>query len=437
MSSTKDTILYDRLEVRPNATTDEITKAGRKMSMKWHPDKHLSNKEEAEAKFKEIREALDILSDPHKRSQYDQVGLDGINGKNIDQDHGFPQGFPQGFPFPFPGGFRNPFMNPSQHQQHPQPEPIVHHLSVSLEQIAKEELVYFNYSHHINCAKCDGNGATDSSKIVDCAMCRGTGTCTRIQQMGHVVQHISMPCEACDRKGKTIEKGYKCNRCAGKGYVKTTTNANIKLQTTIDDDMKLKLEKKGHQTKQGSGDLIVVIHIEPHEAFDRRGCHLITQIELTLYEALFGFTKTVYHLDGRKVRIQHCGKTDYGTYRKMVGEGFKNVKNVKNVRAQQQGNLYIYFTFTLPEIKTVEQILDDIKDDSKESVKESKESKESDDSKDDNDFEYSALLDIDENDRQELKTPSSSPRFANRENNNGGNGGIGNGGQNPQECRPM
>lgn len=415
MSLTKDTILYDRLGVAFNATSDEIAKAGRKMSMKWHPDKHHTEKDKAHAeeKFKEIRDALDILSDSQKRSQYDQVGLEGMKGGASQS-----QSSPFGFPFGMGGGMGMPF-GFNQGRQPQVPEPIVHHLSVTLDKIAKEELMLFTYSRKVKCGNCNGEGATDCSKIIDCRECKGSGTCIRIQQMGPMTQHVVIPCEKCGRKGKVIPDVHKCVKCSGNGNITVVENAQIKLQKTLDNEMKLKLEGKGHALKNGTSDLIVVIHIEPHEAFERNGCHLITEIELSLYEALFGFTKTVYHLDGRIVKIQYRGKTDHGTCRKMIGDGFTDIRTGK------QGNLYIYFVFTLPDIDRVDQIVDD-NDDNNDNVKDN-------DKNDTNvkDNEYSAILDIDENDRQFLSNTSntaSSPRFANvnPENEN-----------KQQECRQM
>jgi DnaJ-class molecular chaperone len=315
----KDTILYDRLNISPDASVEEIKKAGRKMSMKWHPDKNINNREEAEQRFKEVREAVEILTSD-KREAYDKYGIDFEKQQNE----------PSFYPF---------------HKQETD-EHAVHHLLCSLEQIAKEEVITFNYSRKTVCEKCDGEGG---KKEVTCRRCNGRGMELRVIQMGPITQQMMGPCGNCKGKGKEIVD--KCGVCTGNGFIVKQELASIKLQNGLENNMKIKVDGKGHQFKTRTTDLIVVIEEEPHEAFTRKGENVYVDIELTLYEALFGFRKIVYHLDGRILRVSHIGATDYNTLRKIEKEGFSNLR-----KGGVKGDLYLNFIFKLPEISDVSQI---------------------------------------------------------------------------------
>jgi DnaJ-class molecular chaperone len=229
-------------------------------------------------------------------------------------------------------------------------ENIVHHLNVTLEQIVKEENVAFTYEQKILCKSCNGEGTKggDPSLVKQCEKCQGKGMCVQIRNMGHMVQQSVMPCPDCSGKGKTFKE--KCTDCKGEIYETRKTNGSIKLQNGLENNMKLKLDGQGHQSKNGNTDLIIIIHEEPNEVFRRNGSHLHVDIELNLYEALFGFTKLVHHVNGKTILVRYEGKTEYNTVRKLIGEG------LENLRTHQKGNLYIHFTFYLPDIQDLSEI---------------------------------------------------------------------------------
>lgn len=361
----KDTTLYDRLGVSPHASEQEINNAGRKMSKKWHPDKNMENRQEAETRFKEIREAIDILSDEKKRSQYDECGMEILDPSRGDDDafsfHDFMGGM-GGFPFPgrgmrgfpFPGGI--PGMGgiggiggmPGPQEE--KAENIVHFLTVTLDQIVKEQKVSFTYDQRLLCKKCNGEGTKggDPSLNKTCEKCQGKGMCVQIRHMGPMIQQSMMPCTDCGGKGKRISE--KCEECNGGMYFTQKTKDTIKLQNGLENNMKLKVDGKGNQTKNGYTDLIIIIQEEPNEVFRRDGSHLHVDIELNLYEALFGFTKLVHHINGKTIKIRCTSKTEYNTVRKLVGEG------LKDLRTNKEGNLYIHFAFYLPDIQHVSEI---------------------------------------------------------------------------------
>jgi len=374
--------LYDRLEVSPTATKEEIINAGRKLSRKWHPDKNKDNKEEAEKKFKEIREALDVLSDDDKRRNYDQFGST-EERPNIDLSNVFNMFHNMSM------GMGNMGMGNMGKQY---TEPIVHHLRCTLEQIIKEESVPFTYSQCVLCYDCNGSGGKEVSV---CNMCRGNGMCTTTIEIGPIRQQATMQCNHCKGKGKIVKTI--CQRCNGDTRINIIKSESIKLKNGLEDNMRLTVKNKGNMISQENyGDLIIHINVEPHEVFKREGPNLFVDIELDLHEALFGFTKLIYHLDGRILCVKYKGKTDYGTYRKIQREGFFNLND-----PSKHGNLYIYFTFSLPYVNSVEEIKPSKTEEEIEQYLKDKEDK---------DYSYAFLEDID---KHELDKQS--PKFSSKE----------------------
>jgi DnaJ family protein A protein 2 len=346
----KDTTLYNRLEVSPSTPIDEIKKKGKKLLIKWHPDKNPGNVEEATKKFQDIQEALSILENPEKREVYDKFGMDGIKGDMGGQEGGFNPfgaGFPFGGdgPFGFSFGGGNPFGGgfPGQMNRSEEKENVVERLDVTLEQIYKEESVNLKYNQKVACTKCNGEGSTDGKKI-SCNDCNGKGVKVRIMRMGPIQQQAVSPCGSCSGKGTSIPDSSKCTGCAASGYVTKEKTMAIPLKKGFGNGLKMQLEGKGHNVKGNKSDLIVIINELEHPVFKRKGSDLIVEIELKLYQALFGFDKIITHLDGRKLHLHHTGKTNYQTVRRISGEG------MLDLRSKQNGDLIIKFTIDLPTI---------------------------------------------------------------------------------------
>lgn len=324
----KSTLLYDRLEVSPSATTEEIIQAGRRLSKKWHPDKNHENREMAEERFKEIRQAVEILSDSEKRNVYDQFGLEEAKHPSHDP-------FMSGFPFPFP-------------HQAPQnaPQPVIQQIYVSLEELAQEANAHFSYERNETCEECNGEGSKDSRPLPTCQKCRGTGSVMKMTPIGPMMmQQTVVPCTECKSTGKHITSENMCTECHGVAFKKQNASGEIRLKSTLQEGNKLKLDGHGHQLKSGKTDLILVIHVDPHPIFNRKGNDLCMEIELTLSEALFGFSRLIDHVSGRLLRIHFTGKTDYGTSRRVKGQGMTRVSD-----------LLIKFTFRLPTVHHLSEL---------------------------------------------------------------------------------
>ena len=170
----RDTILYDQLNISSDATDKDIKKAYHKLSMKWHPDKNIDNKEEATENFQKISEAYSILSDEKKRKMYDQIGIDilknGSDGPSIDPTQIFEQFFGGGF-----GGFGGfPFGNMRGRQQRREEDHCVVEHFVTLEDIYNEKQTEVKYKQKVYCQKCEGTGCKNKKKT-KCSNCNGNG----------------------------------------------------------------------------------------------------------------------------------------------------------------------------------------------------------------------------------------------------------------------
>lgn len=345
----KDTKLYDILEVKSDATEPEIKKAYNRLSKIWHPDKHqdLEKIKEATDKFQEINQAKNILVDKEKRKIYDQVGMDMFkHDSNGDggHEHGhnpfadFGNVFGGGFPFGM-GGFSG-FGGMDPRQQKNIVEHIVEQVEASLEDIIRQKSVNVNYKQKIYCIKCNGEGTKNGQKS-ECKACDGKGKQIHIKRMGPTMIQQIVDCSNCKGKGLFIEKENKCDSCESNGYTVKDKSIQVPLNTGVLFGQNAVIEGKGHQLKNTKTDLIIKVKELPHKVFKRLGDDLFTEIELKLFQALFGFDKILSHLDGRKLHISCSGKTEFNSIRKINGEGLLNPDGDK-------GDLYIRFIINLP-----------------------------------------------------------------------------------------
>ena len=335
----KDTILYDRLGVSPSATENELKKAYRKASLKWHPDKNKDNKEEATEKFQEISEAYSILNDSEKRKMYDQVGIDilkhGGEGPNIDPMSMFAEMFGGFGGMPGFGGFSG--------EQREEQEDCVVQLPVTLEQIYNENKVTINYKQKIFCSDCNGNGTNDGT-VSKCDSCDGKGKVVQVNRLGPMIQKFVTTCPTCNGKGNSITKENKCNKCNGKTYLEKQKTYDIPLKNGIKHGNKIKIEGKGHNFKDKKTDLVILIVEREHNKFKRDEANLIIELELKLYQSLLGFTKIIKHLDGRILEINHTGITKEDDLKVIKNEGMNNLNSTN------KGDLYIRFKIKYPSL---------------------------------------------------------------------------------------
>lgn len=332
----KDTNLYDILEINPDASEIEIKKAYNRLSKIWHPDKHSQGddkeQENAKVKFQSINQAKEILLDKEKREGYDQIGMDFLKG-GVDMNESQFGNMFGGFPF--------------GRQQPQQQENIIQEFNISLEQIYNETSVDFSYKYKHYCLKCDGEG-TKNSKKNKCLQCDGKGMKVNIIRRGPMIQQSVGPCGFCKGTGVFIDESNKCETCYGEQFIIKDKTISIPLKSGLSHGNKISLEGKGHQFKNMKTDIILIISLSNlNKSFKKLNDDLFIEIDLKLYQALFGFDKIITHLDGRKIHISCSGKTDFNSCRKIIGEGMKKINS-----PQKKGDLYIRFKFILPQIPT-------------------------------------------------------------------------------------
>ena len=312
----KDTKLYDILELTHTATEAEIEKQYKLLARKWHPDKNKDKLEEATQKTQELNEAKEILMNSEKRKLYDQFGLDMANG-NANA-----------------GPSQEDLFNMFGGRREVEKENIIIQQDVSLEQIYNEHTVKVDFKQKYCCEKC--GGVTNK-----CDLCDGKGVRIQVIQMGPMIQQMQSTCHNCRGSGK-ISRPNSCSDCRGEGYKLRDVSVNVPLKNGLLSGQQIHLQNMGHQFKDQKTDLIVVIQEKDHPIFKRDGNNLLVDIELKLYQSLFGFDKLLTQLDGRKLHLSHTGVTNNGTKRKIQNEG------MTDLRTKKKGDLILNFTFKLP-----------------------------------------------------------------------------------------
>jgi DnaJ family protein A protein 2 len=344
MSSKQD--LYELLGVSKNATDEEIKKAYKRQALKYHPDRNLNNKDEANAKFQEINKAFQTLNDPEKRRRYDQFGV--IDGEN---NEGSPGGMPPGFnPFDifgnmFGGGMPPGFNHPEARRNTKGPEKKIT-INISLTDVYVGKVVPVDFVKVICCDKCEGNGANSKDSIKSCNACNGKGKIVRMMQMGPMIQQSIQNCGNCNGQGKVIPQGAQCTKCNGnKGVsIKRHVDCYVRPGTTAGSHITFKNEADWHPECGDVGDLVVYINCKNEEGiFRREADNLIMKKSITLLEAL---TKTEFmfkHLDNRVIKISHEAIIKPNQKMIIKGEGMPNLQD--NL---QKGELIIYFDVVFP-----------------------------------------------------------------------------------------
>ena len=352
----RDTKLYDILNINSDANENDIKKAYRKLSMKWHPDKNPNNKDEATREFHKINEAYSILSDKEKRNLYHQIGIDilksGSDGPSIDPTKIFEQffgGFGGFGGFEGFGGFQSPFSNNRQKQS----EDCVVEKEVTLEEIYNEVTVKVEYSQKNFCKTCNGFGNLDK-QILECQYCNGKGKTVEMRQLGPgMVQQFVSNCSHCNGTGENQNVKNICQNCNGKKFVTKVKSINLPLQKNLESGNQIKISGKGHNLTTGKTDLIIVIKELPHSLFTRDHYDLHVKLDIPMYQSFYGFKHIIEHLDKRKLLI---------TNNEMIkGEGIFIIENEGMSKSNgRRGNLLVHIETIYPELKYLQENENDV-----------------------------------------------------------------------------
>ena len=322
---------YEVLGVEKGASADEIKKAYRKAAMKYHPDRNPGDKE-AEAKFKEVGEAYEVLSDDDKRARYDQYGHAGVDPNFNPGFGGFGGGFGGGGFSGF-GDFGDIFSDffgggstRSASQNAPRRgENVASRLELTFEEAAFGVEKEVPATRIENCARCDGSGSADGA-VESCTRCGGSGQ-VRVTQnfMGMAMQSTS-PCPACSGRGKIIKTP--CNTCKGKGKVRRTQKVSVKVPAGVDHGQMVRVHGEGSVGANGgpSGDLLVEILIKRHKIFERDGADVLCELPISFTQAALGAQIEIPTLDGKVVYDIPEG-TQTGTTFRLRDKGIPYVGN--------------------------------------------------------------------------------------------------------------
>ncbi len=316
---------YEVLGVQKGASDDEIKKAYRKMAKEYHPDLHPGDKE-AEARFKEVGEAYEVLSDPQKKARYDQFGHAGVDPNfgaggaggwgGADVDFGdIGDIFSSIFGGGFGGGGRR--QNPNAPRRGSDAGATV---IISFDEAAKGCKKKVPVQRIAPCGECGGNGAKKGTNPTTCPECGGAGQVTRQQRTPFGVMQTQSACPRCQGRGKIIETP--CPSCGGQGRVRQTEQVGINIPAGIDDGQVINIPGKGNAGINGgpAGDLQVQVSVRPHPLFERDGYNIWYELPITYAQACLGAEVDIPTLDGRMSHTIKEG-TQPGDVLRVKGKG--------------------------------------------------------------------------------------------------------------------
>ena len=338
---------YEVLGLSKSASVDEIKKAYRKLAKQYHPDLNPGDKS-AEAKFKEVNEAYEVLSDSDKKAKYDQFGHAGVDpnfgasagysGNPFGQDIDLGDIFGSFFGGGFSGGFSGRKANPNAPRRGSDTEAVV---NITFDEAAKGCKKQVSYQNIETCSECKGSGAESGSSPKTCPTCNGTGQVRINQRTPFGTIQTTRTCDRCHGRGKVIEKP--CKKCNGNGRVRVKKTIEINIPAGIKDDQILNVTAKGNSGINGgpAGDLHVYVNIKPHELFERKGDDVWCELPVTFTQAALGYEVSVPTLDG-KVSYSLREGTQPGDVFKLKGKG------MPHLGGRGRGDQYVKITIEVP-----------------------------------------------------------------------------------------
>lgn len=345
---------YDILGVDKNASADEIKSAYRKLAKMYHPD--LNKTEEASAKFKEINEAYECLSDPQKKSNYDQFGSsEGPQGFGGNAGGGF-----SGF-----GGFEDIFNmfsgfgGRSNQNVKMQGEDINVRINLSFKDACNGGSKSISINRIEKCEDCNGTGAKNGKEYTTCTHCKGTGQVKQVQNslFGQMVSVTT--CPDCGGTGRIIKE--KCSSCLGKGYNKRSRTMTVNVPAGINDGQVLTLKNEGNSSLNGgaNGNLNIIVQVSKHGLLNRKDYDLYITVPVPYLTLLLGGTIKVPAVN-EIIELKIPELTQTGTVFKVKGKG------VKYLRRETYGDLFVTVTTEFPKTldKKAKEMLTEIKENS-------------------------------------------------------------------------
>ncbi|CAJ2501807.1 Uu.00g046600.m01.CDS01 [Anthostomella pinea] len=343
----KETKYYDVLGVSPTATDQELKKAYKTGALKFHPDKNANNPD-AEAKFKEISHAYEILSDSQKRTVYDQYGEAGLEGGagggGMAAEDLFAQFFGGGQGFG--GGLGGMFGGMGGQSRGPPKARTIHHThKVSLEDVYRGKVSKLALQRSVICPKCEGRGGKEGA-VRRCAGCDGHGMKTMMRQMGPMIQRFQTVCPDCNGEGEIIKDKDRCKACSGKKTIVDRKVLHVHVDRGVRSGTKVEFRGEGDQAPGvQAGDVVFEIEQKPHPRFTRKEDDLLYRCEIELVTALAGGTIYIEHLDERWLTVEIMpGEAIAPDAVKMLRS-----QGMPSPRHHENGNMFIQFAVKFPE----------------------------------------------------------------------------------------
>ena len=334
-----NTEYYDRLGVSKDASQDEIKRAYRKMSKKYHPD--INKEPGAEEKYKEVQEAYETLSDDQKRAAYDQYGPDGANGFGGQGGFG---GFDGGAGF---GGFEDIFSsffgggatrNPNAPRQG---DDLQYRVNLSFEEAIFGAEKEVHYNREATCKTCSGSGAKPGTSPVTCGRCHGQGVINVDTQTPLGMMRRQVTCDVCHGTGQEIKEP--CQTCHGTGHDKQSHKVSVKIPAGVETGQQIRLAGQGEAGFNGGpyGDLFVIINVNPSDKFTRDGSTIYYTLNISFVQAALGDTVEVPTVHGNVEMTIPAGTQTGKTFR-LKGKG------APRLRGGSQGDQHVTVKIVTP-----------------------------------------------------------------------------------------
>jgi len=344
---------YDVLGVGRDASEEDLKKAYRRLAMKYHPDRNQGDKE-AEARFKEVNEAYDVLKDPEKRAAYDRYGHAAFDPSMGGGGFGA-GGFGAGGGSPFGGSFEDIFeemfgrftgRGPGGRGAAGRGADLRQQVEISLEEAFSGTKKTIRVPTLVACEACKGTGAEGGSAAIQtCASCHGAGK-IRAQQGFFLIERT---CPTCGGQGRIIKNP--CKACGGAGRVQRDRTLSVTIPAGVEDGTRIRLAGEGEAGVRGAppGDLYVDVAVRPHPIFQREGANIFIRVPLRMTQAALGEAIEVPTIDGGRARVTIPAGTQSGDQFRLRGKGFSVL------RSAARGDMYVQVMVETPQNLTKRQ----------------------------------------------------------------------------------
>lgn len=332
-----NTEFYERLGVSKDASSDEIKKAYRKMSKKYHPD--INKEAGAEQKYKDVQEAYETLSDSQKRAAYDQYGAAGAQG-GFGGQGGFDGAGFGGFEDIFSsffgggGGIRNP--NAPR-----QGDDLQYRVNLSFEEAVFGAEKEVTYNRESSCSTCNGSGAKPGTSPVTCGRCHGAGVINVDTQTPLGMMRRQVTCDVCHGTGKEIKEP--CQTCHGTGHEKEVHKVSVKIPAGVETGQQIRLQGQGEAGTNGGpyGDLFVILNVLPSKQFERNGSTIYYTMNISFVQAALGANVDIPTVHG-EVEMSIPAGTQTGKVFRLKGKG------APKLRGAGQGDQHVTINVVTP-----------------------------------------------------------------------------------------